>query len=75
MCIIIIGPLEKLINNRLMVILGKLSYSVYLVNTPVIMMIQSKKKSVVAATVDTIVNICILYLLKYVFLLLIHIIS
>ncbi|XP_025192359.1 nose resistant to fluoxetine protein 6-like [Melanaphis sacchari] len=39
------GPIEKLFNNRLTVPLGRLSYTVYLVNITVMMMIESKQKT------------------------------
>ncbi|XP_060865557.1 nose resistant to fluoxetine protein 6-like [Metopolophium dirhodum] len=39
------GPIEKLLNNRLTVPLGRLSYTVYLVNITVMMMIESKQRT------------------------------
>eukprot|EP00102_Acyrthosiphon_pisum_P018329 XP_008190039.1 PREDICTED: uncharacterized protein LOC103311942 [Acyrthosiphon pisum] len=41
------GPIEKLLNNRLTVTLGRLSYTVYLVNIIVMMMIESKQRTAV----------------------------
>lgn len=41
------GPIEKLFNNRLTIPLGRLSYTVYLVNITVVMMIESKQRTVV----------------------------
>ncbi|XP_060864362.1 nose resistant to fluoxetine protein 6-like [Metopolophium dirhodum] len=42
-----LGPIEKLLNNRLTVPLGRLSYTVYLVNIIVMMMIESKQRTAV----------------------------
>ncbi|XP_050440176.1 nose resistant to fluoxetine protein 6-like isoform X2 [Adelges cooleyi] len=39
------GPIEKLFNNRFAVPLGRLSYSVYLVNITVMMMIENSKRT------------------------------
>lgn len=54
----VLGPMEKLLNNRCMVILGRLSYAVYLVNITVIMIIESKQRAVLYLSADVMVSIC-----------------
>lgn len=41
---VIIGPIEKLLNNRIVVPLGRLSYAVYIVNISVMMVIESRQR-------------------------------
>ncbi|XP_022182796.1 nose resistant to fluoxetine protein 6-like isoform X2 [Myzus persicae] len=50
------GPLEKLLNNRLTVPLGRLSYTVYLVNIIVIIMIESKQRTTVTPSSSTLID-------------------
>lgn len=52
----ITGPIEKLLNNRLMVSLGRLSYSVYLVNITIMMMIESRQSVSVSPTFKLLVS-------------------
>ncbi|XP_015363722.1 PREDICTED: uncharacterized protein LOC107161724 [Diuraphis noxia] len=50
------GPIEKLLNNRLTVPLGRLSYTVYLVNIIVIIMIESKQRNAVTPSSDMLMD-------------------
>ncbi|XP_050442512.1 nose resistant to fluoxetine protein 6-like [Adelges cooleyi] len=50
------GPMEKLLNNRYFVPLGRLSYAVYLVNIPVMMMIESSQRAPIGITLGTMQN-------------------
>lgn len=51
-----IGPIEKIFNNRFVVPLGRLSYSVYLVNIMVMMMIESRQRASVYPTIELLVS-------------------
>ncbi|CAH1712122.1 unnamed protein product [Aphis gossypii] len=50
------GPIEKLFNNRLTVPLGRLSYTVYLVNITVMMMIESKQRTAVTPSSNLLID-------------------
>jgi len=55
------GPLTMLFNNKLAVILGKLSYSVFLVNLTIMMMSQSSQRLPVYLSAKSVVswNVCV----------------
>lgn len=46
------GPIDRVFDNRFAAIFGRLSYSVYLVNIPVMMTIEFKQSTSVAPDTD-----------------------
>lgn len=56
----ITGPLEKLLNNRLVVPLGRLSYAVYIVNISVMMIIESRQRVTFYPSIESIVSTILL---------------
>lgn len=55
------GPIEKLLNNRFVVPMGRLCYAVYLVNITIMMIIESKQRVAVSPSIEVLVS-KILYL-------------
>lgn len=50
------GPIEKVFNNRLMTVLSRLSYAVYLVNISVLMSIENRQTTSVIPTAELAVS-------------------
>lgn len=60
-----IGPIEKLFNNKLMVVLDRLNFGVFFLNISVILMIQGRSRAAESISMDYTVTFFILFLYCY----------